>query len=245
MRHALLIVVTAILPLYVGGCGLSGGEDNTATDPSPEVVVPTATVAAAPNSTVAVAPTTTVAVSPTGVLPPDLISSTNSAQRIRGIQRNRPDPFALISTTPTVEIPPNQNPQPVPALPTPQPSVAPPLPPVQTQPLAAIPNLVNSTPPPLPLPPQPTLARAVKVTGVVQIGDTLHAIVDAPNEPSSRYVQAGQRLANGRVLVKRIEIQGVEPVVVLEQNGIEVITAVGSGGAAPTVSGIANPQPST
>jgi hypothetical protein len=77
------------------------------------------------------------------------------------------------------------------------------------------------------------LAQAVKVTGVVQIGSTVHAIVNAPNEPSSRYVRVGQRLSNGQVLVKRIEMnQGSEPVVVLEQNGVEVQTAVGEGGPA-------------
>jgi hypothetical protein len=48
-----------------------------------------------------------------------------------------------------------------------------------------------------------------------------------PEETTSRYVQAGQRLANG-VLVKRIEMnQGINPVVILEQNGIEVVRTVG------------------
>jgi hypothetical protein len=76
----------------------------------------------------------------------------------------------------------------------------------------------------------------VQVTGVVQVGDTAYAIVDAPNEPSSRYVQVGQRLSNGQVLVRRIEMNRPEPVVVLEQNGIEVVRAVGEGApvAAPT-----------
>ena len=81
-------------------------------------------------------------------------------------------------------------------------------------------------------PPQPDIARAVQVLGVVQIGNTAHAIVQAPNEPTSRYVQVGQRLSNGQVLVKRIEMNrgAEEPVVVLEQYGIEVPTAVGQGG---------------
>jgi hypothetical protein len=72
----------------------------------------------------------------------------------------------------------------------------------------------------------------VQVLGVVQIGNTAHAIVQAPNEPTSRYVQVGQRLSNGQVLVKRIEMSrgAEEPVVVLEQYGIEVPTAVGQGG---------------
>jgi hypothetical protein len=73
------------------------------------------------------------------------------------------------------------------------------------------------------------------VTGVVQIGGTPYAIVTAPNEPSSRYVRAGQRLSNGQVLVRRIEMNtGVEPVVVLEQFGVEVVRAIGEGGAPST-----------
>lgn len=81
----------------------------------------------------------------------------------------------------------------------------------------------------LPPPPQPELARAVIVSGVVLIGKEPQAIIKVPNEPTSRYVQAGQRLANG-VLVKRIEMNaGSEPIVILEQYGIEVARMVGEG----------------
>lgn len=111
--------------------------------------------------------------------------------------------------------------------------------------LAPVPNLTGqalngqsqrpAAPPP---PPQPDVARAVKVMGVIQIGNTAHAIVQAPNEPTSRYVRVGQRLSNGQVLVKRIEMNrgAEEPVVVLEQYGVEVPIAVGQGGP-PTAPG--------
>jgi hypothetical protein len=79
----------------------------------------------------------------------------------------------------------------------------------------------------LPLAPQPEMARAVVVTGIVLIGEVPQAIIKAPNEPTSRYVQPGQRLMNG-VLVKRIEMrQGSNPTVILEQYGIEVVKQVG------------------
>lgn len=88
----------------------------------------------------------------------------------------------------------------------------------------------TGTVPTAPPVPQPDLARAVEVTGVVQVGDVPRAIIQAPNEATSRYVMAGQRVANGRVLVKRIDAnQFPGPVVVLEENGIEVIKAVGEG----------------
>lgn len=92
---------------------------------------------------------------------------------------------------------------------------------------------VPSVPPPppftpsLPRLPEPTLAKSVQVTGVVVVGGVPTAIVKVPNEPD-RYVQEGQRLLNGQVLVKRIEInRGPTPVVVLEQYGIEVAKQVG------------------
>lgn len=95
----------------------------------------------------------------------------------------------------------------------------------------------------LPPPPEPTLARAVEVSGVVQVGNEPQAIIKAPNEATSRYVRVGQRLSNGQVLVKRIEMnQGSEPVVVLEQYGIEVAKVVGERPVAPAQPGT---QPTT
>ncbi|MCJ8283692.1 MAG: hypothetical protein MJK14_28905 [Rivularia sp. ALOHA_DT_140] len=79
----------------------------------------------------------------------------------------------------------------------------------------------------LPPPPQPKLAQAVLVSGVIQVGNQPKAIIKVPSEPTSRYVQAGQRLSSG-LLVKRIEMnEGSEPVVILEQYGIEVARLVG------------------
>ncbi|OUL30569.1 hypothetical protein [Nostoc sp. 106C] len=90
-------------------------------------------------------------------------------------------------------------------------------------PVVPSPNLVSV----LPQPPQPELARSVLVTGVVLIGKQLQAIIKVPNEPTSRYVQAGQRLANG-LLIKRIEMnEGSNPIVIVEQYGIEVARMVG------------------
>ncbi|MEM8602413.1 MAG: hypothetical protein AAGF24_01075 [Cyanobacteria bacterium P01_H01_bin.121] len=81
-------------------------------------------------------------------------------------------------------------------------------------------------PQPKPLP-EAELAKAVFVTGVVQIGPSLQAIIKAPEEATARYVTEGQRLSNGQILVKRIELRGSEPIVVLEEKGIEVTKLVG------------------
>jgi hypothetical protein len=85
----------------------------------------------------------------------------------------------------------------------------------------------------LPPPPQPKLAQAVIVSGVVVIGREPQAIIKLPNEPTGRYVKVGERLANG-LLIKRIEMnEGSEPTVILEQFGIEVAKMVGEEIATP------------
>ncbi|TVQ05753.1 MAG: hypothetical protein EA368_18660 [Leptolyngbya sp. DLM2.Bin27] len=86
-----------------------------------------------------------------------------------------------------------------------------------------------ATPPPLaPLPalPQPALAEAVQVTGVMTIGNENFAVLQTA--AGSQYVRVGQRVSNGQVLVKRINMRGSEPIVVLEENGIEVSRPVGA-----------------
>ncbi|HEY9643096.1 MAG TPA: hypothetical protein V6C57_21590 [Coleofasciculaceae cyanobacterium] len=264
--HISLGAVSAILALIVGGCG---GETTTTASPtvSPSAVPvagaspsPSVTASSGQQATNSSFPNPTVKpqnAAPRGILPPDLISSTDPNQRVRQVQSNRADPFALLPTTPTVQLPP-----PPPTPPAAPSSVAPAS--ATSRPgssnrtatsrgnsggrLAPIPNLVPRRPlvPIVPPPPQPDLARAVRVTGVVQVGDSTYAIVNAPNEPTSRYVQAGQRLSNGQVLVRRIETGGAEPRVVLEQYGIEVDRAVGEGGpASPSAPAAAAPSAAT
>ncbi|HEY9651292.1 MAG TPA: hypothetical protein V6C95_11560 [Coleofasciculaceae cyanobacterium] len=81
--------------------------------------------------------------------------------------------------------------------------------------------------PQLPPLPEPTVAQGITVTGVVQVAGIPRAIVKVPNEPS-RSVSVGDRLANGQVLVKRIEMnRGPTPVVILEQYGVEIARRVG------------------
>lgn len=103
---------------------------------------------------------------------------------------------------------------------------------IASRPLSTPPSGTGLKPAPtitaLPPLPEPTLAKSVEVSGVVVVGGVAEAIIKAPNESTSRYVRAGQRLSNGQILVKRIEVNaGSDPIVVLEQNGIEVSRAVG------------------
>ncbi|MGD1904727.1 MAG: hypothetical protein ACFB0C_01900 [Leptolyngbyaceae cyanobacterium] len=172
----------------------------------------------------------------------ELIQPTNPEERLKAIERSRSDPYALVPVPPA--------PTPPPAPPTaPGPSnngggggggtpVA--NGPDNTIPLGELPGL-----------PQPNTATGVVVTGIVQINGDRYAIVEVPGEPTSRYVKAGDYLAGGRILVKRIETRpGSEPVVILEENGIEVAMPVGSGGGgsteeAPAAAGPTSPTATT
>ena len=187
------------------------------------------------------------AIGANGLIPP-----TSGPARLRALQAGRPDPFAAVpiaprlaatgtttlgTGTPPAPVPPLPQTRPAPTQTRPAPTQTRPAPTQPTRPPASAPASPPPTAtPPLPLPdfepelpplPQPDLARAVRVTGVVQVGNEVRAIVEPPNE-SSRYVRVGDYLANGQVLVKRIDINaGPDPIVVLEQFGIEVTRPVG------------------
>lgn len=165
-----------------------------------------------------------------------LIQPTNVNQRTKQVQQGRPDPFAGLFAIPKPVV--AVKPKIVPRLP--KPVVAPPPPkPVVIKPAPL--------PPPAPIePPQPDLAKAVSVLGVLEIGNQYQAIVKVPNEATSRNVSQGQRLSDGQVLVKRIEMYpGSEPIVILEQNGIEVSRAVGQEPAQPDQQGNPTNAPSS
>jgi hypothetical protein len=89
-------------------------------------------------------------------------------------------------------------------------------------------------PPEVPTVQEPELAKRVEVTGVVEVGGRMYAIVKAPNETTSRYVQAGDTLADGQITVQRIEMnEGSAPMVILAQYGVEVTRSVGEKGDTP------------
>lgn len=233
-----------MLALMTAGC--SGSKVSTVATPSvsPEVKPPVVqpkvpSNVAGQNDAIAVAP--------------GLIQATNPNERAKQVVKGKPDPFALLPgqavpvvfNVPTFQRSINRPPQNFPTLPPLQPiTLRPSIPAVLRLPaLTPIPPksignpsnpLVNNPLPPsspivtAPPLPQADLAKSVAVTGVVQVGDEIEAIVKVPDEATSRYVKVGQRLSNGQVLVKRIEMnQGSNPVVILEQYGIEVARAVG------------------
>ncbi len=117
--------------------------------------------------------------------------------------------------------------------------------------LPTIPTLPGSTTtippiftPNLPPLPEPSLARGVQVTGMITIGSETKIILQAPNEPFSRYVKTGEYISDGQVLVKRIEGRDRgTPVIILEQFGIEVAKQVEAPSAATTTEASPPPPP--
>ena len=99
-----------------------------------------------------------------------------------------------------------------------------------------------------PPPPDTKAAEGTLVTGTVEVAGTIYAIIQASGESAPRNVQAGQLISNGKVLVKRIDTNSEPPIVVLQQNGVEVLRAVGAPVVASTNSNSSNtasPQPTT
>jgi hypothetical protein len=183
-----------------------------------------------------------------------LIQPTNPQERARQVQTeikaNQRNPFAGLPPNIPVTSPPESKPVPkVAILPT-QPGAgtpkstgggaANPGTTAQGKPVAkpsgtpkksgsSVAKAPSAKPPVAVLPPKPSTAAAdgMAVTGVITIGRTPQAILVAPGG-ATQYVGVGQRIYGGRVLVKRIENNyGDEPVVILEENGVEVAKSVG------------------
>lgn len=76
--------------------------------------------------------------------------------------------------------------------------------------------------------PDTKTAEGTLVQGTVEIAGTIYAIIQSPDESSPRNVQVGQLVSNGKVLIKRIDTNAEPPIVVLQQNGVEVLRAVGA-----------------
>jgi hypothetical protein len=75
---------------------------------------------------------------------------------------------------------------------------------------------------------KPLQAMAIEVSGIIEVEGKTQVIVKLPNESFSRYIDLGDRVANGTVLVKRVEAQeSLSPTVVLEEVGVEVSRKIG------------------
>lgn len=215
-----LFLLLAVATGFFSGC-TSGDDTATEPSPSPAILKPSP-------------PPTPIATRPPGPAV-NLVQPTNPDQRVATISRGRTetfnDPFTVVPVVPKL-LPPPPSPAGGSAQ-TPGGNAQGNLPSIPNRPTTpgsqapAIPEL-----PPLP---EPTLAQAIEVTGIVQLqnGD-FRIVLKAPQEQTPRYVRIGDRVANGQVLVKRVETIGDTQVVVLEEVGVEVRRAVGETAATST-----------
>ena len=148
-----------------------------------------------------------------------LIRATNPEVRVRSSVRGRNDPFSVVTLNPRIEVETEEEP----VSSKPQRNISA----INTQSLE---NEDNNFGDELELEPiiEPILAQEVFISGLLEANGRTRLIVQAPEESSSRYVEVGQYLSNGQVLVKRIERDNFSnPVVILEESGIEVPIKVG------------------
>ncbi|WP_299405098.1 hypothetical protein [Acaryochloris sp. IP29b_bin.148] len=222
MRRTVLGLTFILLSMGIGSCGLIGGGE----EPEAEQPSETSSEQSFPSA------------SPEIPSPPAakvvLTRPTNPDERLRVVKSGRTDPFAAI--VPTV-VPGNSAPRSTPSTSQERPSATVNTPkaktstPSQSSAAKATSSPSSSAKPGkivLPTLPKPEVAQGVKVTGVVNLGGRPQAILKAPGEKSTRTVGVGERIANGQVLVKSINMSNpTAPVVVLEQSGMEVRVSVG------------------
>ena len=153
-----------------------------------------------------------------------LIPATQPEIRVRGSIRGRQDPFAVVSIKPEIEIIEEEESE-IETAKSESSAIEKP------DDLSSIPTIEEELP-------VAELAENVLITGLIELGDHIKLIVQAPEETSTRYVEVGQYLSNGQILVKRIEPGFSSPTVILEENGIEVEKIVGQeeGGVSEEVS---------
>ncbi len=185
-------------------------------------------------------PTVGLSSLPEGTIPDSLIAKTDPLRRLPQVQVGRSNPFASLAVNPTVVAMPTMSSSTgsVPAAPQVLPSPMAAIPIASNLPLSpqsspnaflpTIPVAPTGAVPPASVPPSISLARQIRVSGAIQVGDRLSIIVEVPNEHTSRSVSVGEYIGNGSVLVKRIEMRGnQEPRVIFEENGVDVVREVG------------------
>lgn len=243
-KRPLFSLLTVSLLIFSSGCGFlpggGGGEGDPAADLPPAdqdngvPEVPLASVSPLP---------------PVDMASLGLITPTSPEQRLGEIFTGRTNPFELIPVNATVRQSvcqvddleemttwaTGETVASAPAVTGVSPEVTPPISngngattPAGTaetpDPTVPAPPAIVPEPPPL----YPNDARAVVVSGIIEIGSTPYAIVRAPEEPVARNVTVGDRLSGGKVKVQSINVFASPPNVILEQYGDTVTRDVGA-----------------
>lgn len=221
MNKTVLLALTIIITSMAGGCSFLGNAkkdfDESTSKPLPKVkstAAPVETAETEEEEELAESEEDTEATQKIA----GLIPTTDAETRVRNIVRGRQDPFSVVSLVPKIEIEEAE-------IDLPRPS-----------------NIRNdrertrqsrdtdSNDKPLSLIDEfrTELAQKVVISGLYESNGSTKIIVQAPEEDNSRYVEVGQYLSNGQVLVKRIDpYHFPTPLVILEQSGVEIAKEIG------------------
>jgi autotransporter translocation and assembly factor TamB len=146
-----------------------------------------------------------------------LIPPTNPDVRVRTSVRGRQDPFSLIPLTPKIKVEQKE----VAKQPATQPTQN-----RFTEEQNYRPREDFSAPPMEVV--DPTLAKNVMISGLYEANGQTKLIIQESEENTSRYVDIGEYIANGQVLVKSVDRNNLPtPLVILEESGVEVSKSIG------------------
>jgi hypothetical protein len=242
MKEIAKIIAVGIIPFLMQGCTGTSGSSNAvnSSDTPPAAQTPPPSQPTPPVTPVAT--NTTFANNNGGDANSQfsgLIAATNSEQRVQTVVKGRNDPFAIFpvagklkkveseetkavnskkTETAKNESKTNNTVNSSKKTATPNTTIA-----IVPKKLVNIPSVkpvAPNTKKPEVIIPQPDLARSVEISGIIDIDGTAIAIIKLPNDGSSQYVEAGQYIAGGQILVKQI-ISYPEARVVLQQVGIK------------------------
>jgi|GEM_PF-1130115 len=227
MNKTLLLVLAVIITFMNGGCTFLGNAkkdfDESANKPIPRVnnSKPVAKTETAEEEAEEFADLEEENEEATQAIA-GLIPATNPDTRVRSSIRGRQDPFSVVSLIPKLEIE----------------ELDEPVQPTnnrnnltnreQNRPNQRANNNNNNQSPSLIEEFKAKLAQEVIISGLYRSNGTTKLIVKAPEENNSRYVEVGQYLSNGQILVKDIDLNHFPtPMVILEQSGVEVAKSIG------------------
>jgi hypothetical protein len=211
-----LSVFVILLSFWLSSCSPPSNNDEQAETAPPPPPTPEETKAKEPKENKEKETTPRVAVS--GLIPP-----TDPDQRVETVAKGVANPFQVLPPQPVVKL--DENQLQTPGEETGETGKLPPEPPPETLPPQGTTSQGEET---QQTGPNLELAKSVVVTGIVTLGDNVQIILKAPKEEFSRYVQVGQYISDGQVLIKRVEqADNRAPYVVLEQSGVEVRKPIG------------------
>ncbi|MGF1601201.1 MAG: hypothetical protein ACFCU8_04140 [Thermosynechococcaceae cyanobacterium] len=239
MRRSAVGVTLTLLVMALSGCNSDSELKSNAVSTDKKAVPPAATPEAFPSPAVdvATAPAPTVA----------LTRPTDPNERIRVIKSGRADPFKPLVSPAQPSNRPGGSPgvstvrQSTPGsasrtrlgtstqrtairgIGTPKPFQGSSSPTKRTKPSPAGKAVLPALPPP-----EPTVAKGVKVQGIVAMAGQRQAIVQAPEEKTSRTISVGASLSGGQVTLVGFDMSNpIAPKAIFRENGMDVAIGVG------------------